>query len=100
MSQSSQKEFVFKNRSPLLASFRFKLSLSYLTRRTFGSPPTDAAQHKQARIRLMHLMSHLRSQVWVFGLDIVAVMNVGYLLLSSSEPEPASSFADTDQVAR
>lgn len=72
----------------------------FMQRLSPGSPPTDAAQRKQARIRLMHLMSHLRSKVWVFGLDIVAVMNVGYLLLSSSEQEPASSLANTDQVAR
>ncbi|HEU5383739.1 MAG TPA: hypothetical protein VFV38_50715 [Ktedonobacteraceae bacterium] len=65
-----------------------------------GSPTLDVAQRKQARIRLMRLMSQLRSKVWVFDLDIVAVMNVRYLLLSSSEQEMASPPVKTDQVAR
>jgi DNA-binding response OmpR family regulator len=52
---------------------------------------TEAAQIKQARIRLMHLMSDLRAKIWPLGLDIVAVMNTGYLLLSSrAEVQSAS----------
>ncbi|HEU5376894.1 MAG TPA: hypothetical protein VFV38_15770 [Ktedonobacteraceae bacterium] len=51
---------------------------------------TDATQIKQARIRLIHLMSHLRAKIWALGLDIVAVMNTGYLLLSQPQASRAS----------
>ncbi len=52
---------------------------------------TDAAQIKQARIRIMHVMSDLRSKIWALGLDIVAVMNTGYILFSLPMQElPAS----------
>lgn len=44
---------------------------------------TDA--QKQARMRVAHLISNLRTKIWASGLDIVSVMNVGYILLSGSE---------------
>lgn len=51
-------------------------------------PLTDAAQRKQTRIRIIHLMSDLRAKIWALGLDIVAVMNYGYiLLLRPQEPD-------------
>lgn len=48
-------------------------------------PLIDAAQIKQARIRIIHLMSDLRIKIWVLGLDIVSVMNYGYILLSQTQ---------------
>jgi hypothetical protein len=45
-------------------------------------PLVDAAQIKQARTRIIHLMSDLRAKIWALGLDIVAVMNYGYILVS------------------
>lgn len=50
-------------------------------------PSADATQIKQVRNRLMHLMSDLRTKIWALGLDIVAVMNTGYMLLSQP-PQP------------
>lgn len=46
-------------------------------------PSSSAVQRKQDRTRLMHLVSDVRSKIWVFDWDIVAVMNTGYILLSS-----------------
>jgi DNA-binding response OmpR family regulator len=46
-------------------------------------PLTDARMFKQARIKVIHLISDLRSKLWSLGLDVVCVMNVGYILLSS-----------------
>lgn len=45
-------------------------------------PLNDAAQLKQVRTRIIHLMSDLRAKIWALGLDVVAVMNYGYILLS------------------
>lgn len=43
---------------------------------------------KQARMRIAHVISNLRTKIWAFGLEVVSVMNVGYILLSeSAEPE-------------
>lgn len=50
-------------------------------------PSTDA--QKQARMRVSHLVSNLRAKIWASGLDIVSVMNVGYILLSGSEESSA-----------
>ena len=57
-------------------------------------PLTDAAHLKQARIRIIHLMSDLRAKIWALGLDIVAVMNTGYILLSSRTHELTTSSGD------
>ncbi|MGH2506077.1 MAG: hypothetical protein ACRDHZ_01440 [Ktedonobacteraceae bacterium] len=54
------------------------------------TPTRDAVLLKQARTRLMHLMSDLRAKIWVFGWDIVAVMQTGYILLSSRTEEPVA----------
>ena len=45
-------------------------------------PLTDAVQRKQIRTRIIHVISDVRAKMWASGLDIVAVMNYGYLLLS------------------
>ncbi len=45
----------------------------------------DAAQMKQARARLMHVVSRLRTKIWASGLDIVAVVDTGYMLLSHTQ---------------
>ncbi|HEU5377253.1 MAG TPA: helix-turn-helix domain-containing protein [Ktedonobacteraceae bacterium] len=63
-------------------------------------PLNDAAQLKQARTRIIHLMSDLRAKIWALGLDIVAVMNYGYILLS--RPQGYKSLPDqrgTDPAA-
>lgn len=46
-----------------------------LTASAAGMPP------KQARLQIMHLISDLRARLWVGGLDIVAVMGTGYMLV-------------------
>jgi DNA-binding response OmpR family regulator len=51
-------------------------------------PSTDA--QKQAKMRVAHLVSNLRTKIWASGLDIVSVMNVGYILLSRLEESSAS----------
>jgi DNA-binding response OmpR family regulator len=50
-----------------------------------------ADEQKQARMRIAHLISRLRAKIWAFGLEIVSVMNVGYILLSESEKPKAPS---------
>src|SRR5581483_11747331 len=45
-------------------------------------PLNDAAQRKLARSRIIHVISDVRAKIWASGLDIVAVMNYGYILLS------------------
>lgn len=55
-------------------------------------PLNDAAQLKQTRTRIIHLMSDLRAKIWALGLDIVAVMNYGYILLS--RPQDQRSLPD------
>lgn len=50
--------------------------------------PSPEAQ-KQAKMRVAHLVSNLRTKIWASGLDIVSVMNVGYILLSELE-EPST----------
>lgn len=61
------------------------------------APPHPAAPSKQTRTRLMHLMSDLRAKIWPLGLDIAAVMNTGYLLLSS--PAEASAISTRQKQA-
>lgn len=51
-----------------------------LTASTTGVPP------KQARLQIMHLISDLRAKLWVGGLDIVAVMGTGYMLVDVQLP--------------
>jgi hypothetical protein len=56
-----------------------------------GTSLPAAGDQKHARMRIAHLISHLRAKIWAFGLEIVSVMNVGYILLSESEkPETPS----------
>jgi DNA-binding response OmpR family regulator len=43
---------------------------------------------KPTRMRIAHVVSSLRAKIWASGLDIVSVMNVGYILLSE---EPSTS---------
>lgn len=45
----------------------------------------DPAFHRQARDKIIHVISDLRGKLWSFDLRIVAVLGVGYLLLSSSQ---------------
>lgn len=40
---------------------------------------------KHAKMRIAHLISTLRPKIWASGLEIVSVMNVGYILLAGSE---------------
>lgn len=40
---------------------------------------------RQNRIRLAHFMSNLRAKLWPLGLDIAAVINTGYLLVSQEQ---------------
>ncbi|HET8845834.1 MAG TPA: hypothetical protein VFN35_30500 [Ktedonobacteraceae bacterium] len=54
---------------------------------TFGvcleqAPGLDA---RHERMRLAHIMSALRARLWPLGLDIVSVMNRGYILLSQPD---------------
>lgn len=51
--------------------------------------PSSEGQ-KQARMRIAHLVSNLRTKIWATGLDIASVMNVGYLLLSTVEKPSAT----------
>ncbi len=52
---------------------------------------TSSDAQKPARMRVAHLISSLRTKIWASNLDIVSVMNVGYILLSGSEePLPSS----------
>jgi hypothetical protein len=44
--------------------------------------PTVSTDPKQERLRVAHMMSILRAKIWASGLDIVSVMNIGYILLS------------------
>lgn len=48
---------------------------------------TDAALLKQARTRLIHLISDVRSKIWPLNWEIVAVMQTGYILLISHGTE-------------
>ncbi len=48
-------------------------------------PGALSADSKQERMRIAHLMSTLRPKIWAFGMDIVSVMKVGYLLLSETQ---------------
>ena len=50
--------------------------------------PSRLIERKHARNRLTHTVSGLRTKIWPRGLDIVAVMGVGYILLSA---HPASA---------
>ncbi len=51
-------------------------------------PSTDG--QKRARMRVAHLISNLRPKIWAVGLDVVSVMDVGYILLAGSEGSSAS----------
>ena len=66
------------------------VSYAQLSAHVQGGPMTDPAQLKQAHTRITHLMSDLRAKIWALGLDIAAVMNTGYILLSSRTHEPAA----------
>lgn len=57
-------------------------------------PLNDATHLKQMRTRIIHLMSDLRAKIWALGLDIAAVMNTGYILLSSRTHAPAAALRD------
>lgn len=51
-------------------------------------PLEETGLWKQARTRLMHVISDLRPKIWVLDWEIVAVMQTGYLLVCSHEEEP------------
>ena len=55
------------------------------------TPCASSADSKQERMRIAHLMSTLRPKIWALGLDIVSVVNVGYLLLSGAQESSVSS---------
>jgi len=55
-----------------------------------GEPVADTTHLTQTRTRIIHLMSDLRAKIWALGLDIAAVMNTGYILLSSRTHVPAA----------
>ena len=44
---------------------------------------TETAASERGRMR--HLMSSLRGKIWMLGIDIVSLRDVGYLLLLSQE---------------
>lgn len=50
-------------------------------------PPTEAALFKQAHMRLIHLISDVRSKIWPLDWEIVAIMHTGYILLSLPEEQ-------------
>ena len=53
----------------------------------YPAATSETVHTKQARIRLMHLVSDVRTKLWSLGLDIVAVMGTGYILLSAQVPQ-------------
>ena len=53
--------------------------------------PTDAASLKQAKAKVIHLVSDVRLKIWSLGLEVVSVMGVGYILLSSGGEENRNS---------
>lgn len=55
--------------------------------RLIEEPLANAMQRRKARTRMMHVMSKLRSKVWASGLDIVAVVNYGYILVSQVQEQ-------------
>ena len=46
---------------------------------------SEEGMHRQEKMRLAHIMSNLRTKIWALGLDIVSVMNTGYMLLSDTQ---------------
>jgi DNA-binding winged helix-turn-helix (wHTH) protein len=66
------------------------VSYAQLSAHVQGEPVTDPAHLTHTRTRIIHLMSDLRAKIWALGLDIAAVMNTGYILLSSRTHAPAS----------
>ena len=53
------------------------------------APLAEARAHKQARMKVAHVMSNLRAKLWPLGLDIGSVMGVGYILLREEEAVPS-----------
>ena len=52
-----------------------------------NAPTSHPILPRQALLRMRHLVSDLRSKIWVLNWDIVAVMGTGYILLSSLTKE-------------
>lgn len=61
--------------------------VSYLSLFTHiqGEKGSQPGTPKQARSRTMYLVSDLRAKIWPCGLDIVAVMGTGYILLAKQD---------------
>lgn len=57
------------------------------------APLSEEGMHRQEKMRLAHIMSNLRTKIWALGLDIVSVMNTGYMLLSDTQETPSSPFS-------
>lgn len=53
-----------------------------------SSPSSGGTAGRHARARLAHLVSRVRAKIWASGLEIVSVVNVGYLLRSGSPESP------------
>ena len=62
-------------------------------------PLTSAALLRQAKTKVIHLISDIRLKTWSLDLEIVNVMNVGYILLSSGT-ENTASFEENEQIAK
>lgn len=74
----------------LLEQAEHCVTYAQLIARVSEEPLSEAAAFRQAKNRVIHQVSGLRPKIWPCGLDIVSVMGVGYILLSSHAEEGVS----------
>ena len=60
-------------------------------RRLLAQLQDDLPMSLKTKTKLIHLISDIRSKLWPLGLDIVSVLNVGYILLSSETEQDGES---------